>query len=611
MKTKKLSGIFINCIEAQDSIFESGKMAFECLLGSDKYSLDYVELTRDTAKLTGNYDFYLFNYHQDTMYWLKTEPIKNLLTGLKMTIVLEVSPNDPFVYCSAKDFDAYVVLDPTLNIKAENAFAFPRPLETFKEDINYEPKDIPVIGSFGFATPGKGFEHVIDAVNREFEKAVVRINIPYSTYADESGKFAKQLAQMCKDRAKTGIEVIVTHAFMTKSELIKWCGQNTLNCFLYDRNQPGLAATTDQAITSGRPLITSKNNTFRHIQKFIKPFPYQSLKEAIANTPKIVQELQSEWSPKKFRERFEEVLDKFQFDEQAKSNKIIELVVFPPRKKPKPPTPFQILRDKAAIKTRLKNFAKGNGLKRKVPFKPPPIISYSQFGEDIIVNDLFNAIPIKSLSYLDIGANNPKFISNTYLFYERGFRGVLVEPNPFLCGKLIYVRPEDTVLNFGIGIDKNVIEADFYLFPNEADGLSTFSYQEAKHWEDIGLDGIKYNIERIWKIPLLNINEVIEKYFTECPDFISIDVKGWSLEILKTFDFEKFSPAVFCVDTLGYQKDGSTYRIREIQNLLECKGYFSLQETYANNIFVNKNLYDFYQYQKSYRQTEKIAQTIA
>lgn len=600
MTVRKLAGLFINCVEAQDSIFESGKMVYECLLDSDKYSLDYVELTPNNTSLSTKYDFYLFNYHILTMSWLDTTAVKKLLPGVKMTIVLEVSPNDPFVLCPPDDFDAYCVLDPTLNIDVENAFPFPRPLEKFGEPDIYKPKEIPVIGSFGFATPGKGFEHVVDAVNKEFEKAVVRINIPYGTYTnDEKAIYAHGLAQMCRDRAKDGVEVSVTHDYMTKPELVKWCGENTLNCFLYDRNQPGLAATTDQAITSGRPLITSKNNTFRHIQKFIKPFPYQSLKSAIANTEEIVKEIQQAWSAEKFRERFEEILDGFQFDE-PKSENFVTLPTLPLPKKPKSGL-IQRLRDAAAVKTRTKNLIKGQGFVRSIRVEAPPVISYSEFGEDMIINDLFDSIPLKSVSYLDIGANNPKFRNNTYLFYERGFRGVLVEPDSYLCGQLKHARPGDTVLNSGIGIDKEIKEADFYLFSEKADGFSTFSSEEAKYWEETGLDGKKHKIERIRKISLLNINEVIENYLTECPDFISIDAKGWNLQILETFDFEKYNPAAFCVETLALKKDGSTYRIAEINKIFEKHGYFSFRETAANNIFVNKNLYDFYIYRKTRR----------
>ncbi len=601
MNATKLKGLFINCVRAQDSIYESGVMVFECLSDSEKYSLDYLEITPENHEISTDYDFYFFNYHLITMSWLDTKSIKKNLPGVKMTMVLEVSPNDPFVLCSPEDFDAYCVLDPTLNVEQKNVFAFPRPLEVFRDIPPYQPTEIPVIGSFGFATPGKGFEIVIDAVNREFEEAVVRINIPYSTYADESGILAKQLAQMCRERAENKIKVVVTHDFMTKLELIKWCGQNTLNCFLYDRNMPGLAATTDQAISSGRPLIVSKNNTFRHIQTFIKPFPYQTLREAIENTPAWVAEIQREWSPEKFRTRFEEVLNNFSFGERRENSQTVKLKIKPPESNGF----MQKIRAKVAVRTRLRRLDDAYKISDKFKRKHKPKVSRSQFGEDVIISDLFDELAIQNIRYLDIGANNPQYINNTYLFYEQSFKGVLIEPNAFLCEKLKAERPRDTVLNFGIGIDDDVKEADFYLFPEASDGLSTFSPQEAKHWEEVGMNGVKFKVERIIKMRLLSVNYVIERYFTECPDFVSIDVEGWDLKILQNFDFEKYNPAVFCVETLAYKPDGSTYRLREINDFFETKGYFSFRETYANTIFVNRNLYDFYLYQKKRRSETK------
>lgn len=590
MEKQKISGLFINCVEASDSIFESGMMAYRCLLGSDKFSLDYFEITPDNISIPAHHDFYLFNYHFATMAWLDPRSIRQLLPGVRMTLVLEVSPNDPFVLCAPDLFDVYCVLDPTLKPDRGGVFAFPRPLESDIHHFPFKDTDIPVIGSFGFATPGKGFEHVVDAVSREFERAIVKINIPHSDYVPHSREAAARMAEMCKRRARTGIEVVVTHDFMSKEALIDWCAQNTLNCFLYDRNMAGLAATTDQAIASGRPLITSKNNTFRHITSYIKPFPYQSLKEAIEHTQPIVARIQDDWSARRFRECFENLLHSISIKPRRQDPaEMIKLLM-----KPIPSGPIYWLRSKIAVRTRLRK------LKSRLPeFKKKPAVdSFSQFGEDIIINDLFNELAINSISYLDIGANNPKFISNTYLFYERGFNGVLVEPNSRLCKKLAAERPRDRVLNVGIGVDDSVKEADFYLFPEEADGLSTFSESEAKFWETTKLGGRNYQAQEVVKVPLMNVNEVIANYFTEYPDIVSIDVEGWDLKILETFDFEKYSPAVFCVETLAYNDDGSTYRNNAVEQFLDKKGYFAYKETYANTIFVNRNLYDFYLFQK-------------
>lgn len=591
MSKRKLRGLFINNVEAQCSIYESGKMAYDCLVGSDKYSLDYVEITRANTELPADRDFYFFNHHFSRWYWLNTKHIRRIVPGVTFTMVLEIAPNDPFVYCSPDDFDAYIVLDPTLNLKKEHVYPFPRPLEVVPHQTwrNFSD-EVPVIGSFGFGTPGKGFEHVVDAVNREFDRAIVRLNIPRASYWDQDGSVGAELGRMCTERAKDGIEVIVTHDFLSKEELIRWCGENTINVFLYDRNQPGLSATTDQAITSGRPMITSKNNTFRHIQQYIRPFPYQTLREAIEKTPAKIAELQHDWSPFEFRAKFEQVLDDFQFAEAepARGGTV--------RLKVKPANFIQEIRNKAAVKTRFRKLLKIAGIQVREPAATVPEISYSQFGEDKVIYDLLKSMSVQEAAYLDIGANDPKLFSNTFMFYELGHRGVLVEPNPSLSAKLEEERPADIVLNAGIGIGGNASEADFYLFSGINNGLSTFSADNARFMEEVGLDGMKRAVDRVLKMPLLDINDVIANNFTECPDIVSIDVEGWDLKILQSLDFDRYNPAVFCVETLAYG-DGGPYRVTEIYDFLESKGYFPFKDTEANTIFVNRNLYDFYLYQ--------------
>ena len=81
-----------------------------------------------------------------------------------------------------------------------------------------------------------------------------------------------------------------------------------MNCFFYDRNIPGLAATTDQAIVSERPLSVSKNDTFRHILAYMPPYPEIGLKESIKKSITWVQQMKRDWSPSAFAFKFEEML---------------------------------------------------------------------------------------------------------------------------------------------------------------------------------------------------------------------------------------------------------------------------------------------------------------
>ena len=217
---------------------------------------------------------------------------------------------------------------------------------------------------------------------------------------------------------------------------------------------------------------------------------------------------------------------------------------------------------------------------------------YSQFGEDLILAHLFYQIGITKPSYLDIGANEPKYISNTFYFYSRGSRGILIEPNPFLAKKLKEKRPKDTILNTGIGF-KEISDADFYLFPNYANGLSTFSKNEAMHWQEIGMKGLgKIKIEKVIKMSMVPINNILEKYFKEKPpDFISLDVEGLDFEILKSLDFDKFHPLVICVETLGYDENQQSYKLTNIIDYMLTKNYDIYADTRVNTIFCRKDIF--------------------
>lgn len=217
-------------------------------------------------------------------------------------------------------------------------------------------------------------------------------------------------------------------------------------------------------------------------------------------------------------------------------------------------------------------------------------ISYSQNGEDVIIKDLFARIGIQKPTYLDIGANEPFYISNTYLFYSKGCKGVCIEPNPTLHKKFKRKRDRDTCINAGIAFDDQV-EADFYMFSNKANGLGTFSKEEAEFWENTGNAIIgKHKIEAIIKTRLVRVNEIMAEYFTTHPNFISIDVEGLDLAILKTIDFDRFQPEVICAETLGYEEGNKEVKNQNLIDFLQSKGYFVYADTHINSIFCRENI---------------------
>lgn len=217
--------------------------------------------------------------------------------------------------------------------------------------------------------------------------------------------------------------------------------------------------------------------------------------------------------------------------------------------------------------------------------------SYSQSGEDIIISDLFRRLKIDTPTYLDIGANEPVALSNTYRLYSMRSKGVCVEPNPILYKKLLKKRKRDICINAGVAFNQTN-EALYYIFPEKLHGLNTFSKTDADFWGKKGnLEIGKAKIEKTIMMPLVNINDIIKKYLFPHPNLISIDVEGLDLEILKTIDFELFKPDVFCVETLKHIENNKETKNNDLINFLKDMGYFIYADTYINTIFCRKDIY--------------------
>jgi FkbM family methyltransferase len=204
--------------------------------------------------------------------------------------------------------------------------------------------------------------------------------------------------------------------------------------------------------------------------------------------------------------------------------------------------------------------------------------SYSQCGEDLIIRTVFDSLSIKKPFYIDIEAHHPTYISNTALFYKKGCRGICVEPDPYLFRKFKSKRKKDICLNIGIG--KKETLADFYIMSTRT--LNTFSKEEAENCMKNNEDKIKKTIP----VKLQPINDIIEKNCNTKPNFISLDTEGLDFEILKTFDFNKYRPEVFCIETLEYSTGKKS---KEIIDYMEQRNYFVYADTYINTIFVDYN----------------------
>lgn len=197
-------------------------------------------------------------------------------------------------------------------------------------------------------------------------------------------------------------------------------------------------------------------------------------------------------------------------------------------------------------------------------------ISFSQYGEDLIIKDILTKKGIKNFSYIDIGAHNPIFGNNTYLLYKNGGKGVLVEPNGELCALIKNKRDGDICLNMGVG--KTDGELDFYSFAQTT--RSTFSKAQAdEHQKKTS------QIPKIEKKKIISLDSIVRTHFGDKEvSLVSIDAEGLDVEILSGFSFQK-RPYLFCVE--------SSPEDTRVDTLMNEKGYRKVAQIFQNAIFVD------------------------
>lgn len=208
--------------------------------------------------------------------------------------------------------------------------------------------------------------------------------------------------------------------------------------------------------------------------------------------------------------------------------------------------------------------------------------SYSQNGEDIIINSAVKMLKMSMPSYLDIGANHPRNGSNTYFFYLKGSHGVLVEPSPSLYKVIQKMRKRDVCLNVGIG-PSDEEGALYYMMTSHQ--LNTFKKEEADAYVAGTMHGSQ-KIENVISVPLVTINSIIGKHFPHGVDILSLDTEGYDLEILQSLDFKACAPKIICVETLHYDEHGKPYKQQAIADYLTSRGYTLYADTHINSIFV-------------------------
>lgn len=209
-------------------------------------------------------DAVLLNHHPATLAWATPEVFA--ATGTPVVSVLhegnqadvDAMPGPPFTYALCPD--------PTLLPRTRAVAAVPRFIPEPRPPA--PAPGIFTVGSFGFATPGKGFARLCALVCAQLGEARIRINIPpHDDPAMVPPGTVEALTAECRAAiSRPSILLEITQDFLDERALLDFLAANTVNAFLYD-DMPhrGISSCTDYALACGRPLAVSRSSMFRHL----------------------------------------------------------------------------------------------------------------------------------------------------------------------------------------------------------------------------------------------------------------------------------------------------------------------------------------------------------
>lgn len=199
------------------------------------------------------------------------------------------------------------------------------------------------------------------------------------------------------------------------------------------------------------------------------------------------------------------------------------------------------------------------------------VLSFSQEGEDGVLQRLFERKPVGF--YVDVGSHHPQRFSNTYRFYLRGWTGINVDPLPGSKARFDALRRRD--INLEIGVAAQPGELTYYCFKEPA--LNTFDPKIAITRESplISADQVR----------VLRLSDVLDQHVKpgQKIDFLSVDVEGLDIQVLRSNDWRRYRPSYVLAEALG-MRDVAHVLSSELHEYMVSQAY-SLFAKCVNTLF--------------------------
>jgi len=208
---------------------------------------------------------------------------------------------------------------------------------------------------------------------------------------------------------------------------------------------------------------------------------------------------------------------------------------------------------------------------------------YSQFGEDIILLNLFSHK--NNGKFIDVGCNRPIDGNNTFNLYIRGWSGLNIDGNQSLINDYKKIRPFDK--SICALVSNQEVELPFYISKN--DTVSTIS----KDFVEKNKNTWEYLEDNIILKKTRTLTQILDDnlYMSKPIDLLSIDIEGHDFEALLGLDLNKYRPSIICIEIHNFDlskiSQNSIVKYLKKYNYSLCN-FTILSAFFAENSFLKK-----------------------
>jgi FkbM family methyltransferase len=181
--------------------------------------------------------------------------------------------------------------------------------------------------------------------------------------------------------------------------------------------------------------------------------------------------------------------------------------------------------------------------------------------------------------YVDVGAHHPRRFSNTYYFYKQGWRGINIEPNPDALKAFNVDRPRDINLQLGVSDTASILK--YYSFDEPA--LNTFDESVVQS----RLTDTQYKVIKTKDVAVERLDKILNEHLSVAAiDFLSVDVEGFDLAVLRSNNWHLFRPKCVLAEALNMTLDEAMKG--DIVLFMLAQDYVLFARTYNTLIFCDK-----------------------